>query len=438
MADHTEEETYSTIFTSLKHPARRKILRMLADRPKNFSRILEDMGISSSHLTYHLENLGDLVTKMDDGSYRLSTFGRAAVMTMKGVEETPDIKPKNNVMGSLKWKTVFAILMIAVILLSSLSYVQFMSLNTLSEENQNLVSDFDQLSANHERLLSWGISTENVVSFLQDVVQLDTSQYYAELERNTIEYREVLGGISEWLMTYRLTSDNSELVIDFRFRNNTLSRYNMDVIEGAPIYTQPQPTDVLEQAENILVRYQAYSGASYLDPMRNILHTVEPVNTEKIVNNIKFVMATEGNDAEISWTYTAEGIDFQSKGVTISIDNGVLETLTDGWYLFQIGSTEVNISLDEAMEIAENRLKTFSWSTVENGQIVEVKDFLVLDQPRTVQLLPHSRDKPLELIPCYYITFYLNKVYPGNINGIGVGTWADTGEVRDCQTLTID
>ena len=147
MADHTEEETYSTIFTSLKHPARRKILRMLADRPKNFSRILEDMGISSSHLTYHLENLGDLVTKMDDGSYRLSTFGRAAVMTMKGVEETPDIKPKNNVMGSLKWKTVFAILMIAVILLSSLSYVQFMSLNTLSEENQNLVSDFDQLSA---------------------------------------------------------------------------------------------------------------------------------------------------------------------------------------------------------------------------------------------------------------------------------------------------
>ena len=90
------------------------------------------------------------------------------------------------------------------------------------------------------------------------------------------------------------------------------------------------------------------------------------------------------------------------------------------------------------MEIAENRLKTFSWSTVENGQIVEVKDFLVLDQPRTVQLLPHSRDKPLELIPYYYITFYLNKVYPGNINGIGVGIWADTGEVRDCQTLTID
>ena len=79
---NSEEETYSIMFSSLKHPARRKILRMLADKPKNFSRILEEMGISSSHLTYHLENLGELVTKMDDGKYRLSTFGKAAVMTM--------------------------------------------------------------------------------------------------------------------------------------------------------------------------------------------------------------------------------------------------------------------------------------------------------------------------------------------------------------------
>ncbi len=89
------EETYSIMFTSLKHPARRKILRMLAEKPKNFSRILEELGISSSHLTYHLENLGELVTKMDDGKYRLSAFGKAAVLTMKGVEETPDIKPKH-------------------------------------------------------------------------------------------------------------------------------------------------------------------------------------------------------------------------------------------------------------------------------------------------------------------------------------------------------
>jgi len=30
--DNIEEETYSLIFTSLKHPIRRRILRMLADK----------------------------------------------------------------------------------------------------------------------------------------------------------------------------------------------------------------------------------------------------------------------------------------------------------------------------------------------------------------------------------------------------------------------
>jgi hypothetical protein len=43
-------------------------------------------------LTYHLESLGELVSKMEDGRYKLSSFGEASVITMKGVEETPSRK----------------------------------------------------------------------------------------------------------------------------------------------------------------------------------------------------------------------------------------------------------------------------------------------------------------------------------------------------------
>ena len=434
----TEDEIYSTIFKTLKHPARRKILRMLSEKPKNFSRILEDLGISSSHLTYHLDNLGELVTKMDDGKYRLSTFGKAAVMTMKGVEETSDIKSKNIIFGSLRWQSFFAILMVIIIILASVSFFQYISLNDLSSENNQLTSDFEQLSADHSRLLSWGISTEGVVSFLQNVVQLDTSKYYATLERNSIEYREVLGGISEWIMTYRLISDESELVLDFRFRNNTLSRYRLDVIEGTPIYSQPQPTDVIDMAENIIVRYQNYAEFTYLNQMKDILQSFKTIkNTENVVGNIKFVLSTDGNDAEIQWTYTEAGIDFQSKGVSLSIDNGVLETFTDGWYLFRVGSTEVNISEEEAMNIALNYLEGYSWNAIIDDQLVEVNDYIVLQKPRVVQLLPQGREESLDLIPYWYITFYLNKIYPENVNGIGIGIWADTGEVRDCQAIAI-
>jgi predicted transcriptional regulator len=120
---NSEEEMYSTMFSSLKHPARRKILRMLSQKPMTFSQMLESLGVSSSHLTYHLENLGELLTKSEDGQYKLSTFGVASVDTMKTVEEAPAVRSKHGFPLSLRWRSILAILIIAVIILASMSYV---------------------------------------------------------------------------------------------------------------------------------------------------------------------------------------------------------------------------------------------------------------------------------------------------------------------------
>ncbi len=97
-----KEEIYSTMFSSLKHPARRKILRVLSEKPLTFSEMLNLLGVSSSNLTYHLESLGELVTQ-ENGIYKLSTFGSAAVGTMKVVEEAPEVQPKKRA-SSFKWK----------------------------------------------------------------------------------------------------------------------------------------------------------------------------------------------------------------------------------------------------------------------------------------------------------------------------------------------
>ena len=427
------EETYSTMFTSLKHPARRKILRMLAEKPKNFSRILEELGISSSHLTYHLENLGELVTKMDDGKYRLSTFGRAAVLTMKGVEETPDIKPRHGLSLSVKWQSIFAVLMVGVIVLAGVSYVQYVSLNQISAEHDQLVADFEQISAAHERLLSWGISTDRVVNFLEDVIQLDMTKYHARLERNTVEYRSDLGGMAEEILSYTLTSDDSELDVDFRFRNQTLSRYRLNVIEGTPLYIYPQPTNILDVADGLLQRYQNYAGVSYLTTMRNMLKTVDEAEDIDItVGDMKFIIVTEGNDVMMQWSHMSNGIDYQGKGVRLTFDNGILEMFNDGFFLFNVGSTEVNISEEEAINIAINGAKDFSWTV--GG--VEIKDFIILEETVSVELWPHMKDEPAALVPYWYVTFKLDKTYPGNINSLGVGIWADTGEISAFTTIS--
>jgi len=134
-----EEETYSTMFMSLRHPARRKILRMLAEKPRNFSEMLEELGISSSHLTYHLESLGELVSKMEDGRYKLSTFGEAAVATMSRVEEAPKTtEPRHPPALTMKWKSFLAVLMIGLVVLAGVCYTQYQLLNQISAEYQQL------------------------------------------------------------------------------------------------------------------------------------------------------------------------------------------------------------------------------------------------------------------------------------------------------------
>jgi len=429
----SEEETYSTMFTSLKHPARRKILRMLGEKPKSFSRILEELGISSSHLTYHLENLGELVTKMDDGSYKLSTFGRAAVLTMKGVEEAPEIQPKHPLSLPTIWKTIFSVLMIAVIILASLSYVQYNSLNQISEAQKTLESDLTQLEVQNDILRSWSRNTDEAIAFLTDVIQLDITKYHADLVSNTLEFRPDLGGITEEVLKYSLLSYESRLDVFLRFRNQTLSRYYIQVLEGIPYYSQPQPDNLLDITSQILNRYNTYTGASYLNEMESTLDNVNNIaDLEKVVGNMKLETSIEGNSKTIKWVYTINGIDFPTKGVEFKFEGDFLKEITDGWLLYQIGSTELNVSEEEAIAIALEYAKTISWTSGTQ----EVKNLTILEDSVEALFWPHPREA-LELIPYWYVVVRLDRIYPENIDRIGIGIWGDTGGISSYQTISV-
>jgi len=413
---------------------------MLSEKPRNFSTMLETLGISSSHLTYHLENLGELVTKLDDGRYKLSTFGEAAVMTMRGVEESPDTKPKHLTI-SLRWKSFFAVLMIGVVILAAVSCTQYMSLNQLSldyqqisEEHELLEADFEQVSAENERLLSWGMSPNKVYLFLRDVVYLDMTKYTATRESNTVEYRSDWGGIVEEISKYSLTYEGSKVDVTLRFRNATLSSYYLHVLEGTPYYSQLQPNNILDAAKNLLERYQTYSGASHLETMRNMLETVDETGDfETTSGDVKLIISTEANPPKIQFVYTSDNIDFQVKSVVLIFDNyGFLQSLSDDWSLFRVGSTEVNISKEEAINIAVEYAKDYSWTV--NGEVIN--NFTLDTGSALAELWPHPREEPLALIPYWYVTIDLDRVYPDRIDRVAVGLWADTGEVSICQTLS--
>lgn len=120
-----EDEIYSLIFKSLRHPIHRRILRMLDENPLTHSEILDVLNIDSDHLSNHLESLGDLVFKDKTAHYRLSSFGRAAVTLLCGVEHTPTSAQCRHKSRHLLARTYSVVLVLTLVFASVyfLSYV---------------------------------------------------------------------------------------------------------------------------------------------------------------------------------------------------------------------------------------------------------------------------------------------------------------------------
>jgi Helix-turn-helix domain len=426
MAD-SEETIYSTMFSSLKHPVRRKILRMLSEKPTSFSLMLDELGVSSSHLTYHLESLGELLSKTDVGDYKLSTFGEAAVSTMSIVEDAPDVQSKQRWLVSLRWKSVFAMLIIGIVLLASFSILQYNALNQLSGEQTVLQSKYDQL-------LSFTASTDKAISFLRDVVELDLIKYDATLLSNTVDHPSELGGVAEQILRYSLVSSESKIEVVLRFRNNMLSNYQMLLLDGLPIYAEPQPFTVLDSAKWLLQKLNFYEDAPYLKEINSTLYQFNEADSiEMTQGNLKFNVSISGSNAEMEWFYTENGVDFTQKGLKLVFENQALKELNDGYFLYKIGSTQIKVGSEEAIQIARNAMKDFTWMDNNNQALSGYK---VLQEPVSAVFQPAPREDPLALIPCWYVTLYLGNVYPTNVNRIAVSIWADTGKIEQIKPIS--
>ena len=431
----SEEETYSIMFTTLRHPARRKILNMLSERSMTFSQMLDKLGIPGSQLTYHLENLGEFLVKMETGKYKLSGLGEASVSMLKVAEEVESVQTKKFSSLPLRWKSIFTVLIIGVVLLASMSYVQYASFDQLSRDYELLKADFERVKSQNQQILLWS-TAERAMTVIRDVVQIDITKYQITLLSNTVETRSDLGGVVEEILKYSLTSNGSKIDMVLRFRNNHFSLYEFSLLEGVPpfdpIFTQPQSTDILEATRGIIDRYKSSTNYPYLEEMSILLASANETDNEQTLGNTKLRVTINGEDAEVLLLYTASGVDFTAKSLRIVFQKHILQELADDWFFYEVGSTQVSVSKEQAIQIARNAVKDFEW----NASGVQVSNFNVLNEPVSALFFPHSRREPLILVPYWYITLYLDREYPGGVNSIAVGVWADTGEVANIQALS--
>jgi hypothetical protein len=256
------------------------------------------------------------------------------------------------------------------------------------------------------------------------------------LLRDTIENRSDLDGVVEEILQYSFTTSESKIDLVLRFRNNHFSLYQLSLIEGVlpfdPIYIQPQSTDILKATRSLIERYKSISNDPYLEQMSSLLASANEAVNEQTLGNIKLKVTIYGDNAEVLLTYTANGFDYAAKSLRLLFQKHVLQELSDDWFLYGVSGTQVNVTREQAIQIARNAAKNFAWNA--NGE--QVTNFNVLAEPVSAVFFPHPRTESLTLVPYWFVTLYLDKDYPGGVNSITVGVWADTGEVANIQALS--
>ena len=132
----SEDDTYSSIFNALKHPIRRRILRILKEKPATYTEILNQLNIDNGLLNYHLENMKDLLTKNEKGRYDLSEFGRAAINLTNRIEEPTREARKLTLLGkSISWHKLLVVIIGVLLLTNIYTLSTYMSkLNWTSEQ----------------------------------------------------------------------------------------------------------------------------------------------------------------------------------------------------------------------------------------------------------------------------------------------------------------
>jgi hypothetical protein len=285
---------------------------------------------------------------------------------------------------------------------------------------------------------------EKALEFLTNVVKLDMTKYNATLVSNWVDYPSHWGGLPQEVVRYDLEwGGESKLYVTCRLRDKTLYSCGMEVLKGSPIYTEPQPTNVLDMTKVLLERYQTYSGASYIQTMRNMLDTIDEIkNMTTTVDNTRLTISIKdiptAPSAEpiiytnFDWVYTVNGIDTPQNVVSFTLDQGFFRSFRDDWNLYKIGSTDVNVSKEEAISMAMNTAKNYTLKIWMN-EWIEV-EFTIVDEPVAAELFMYPRET-LTVYPFWRIELYFDKLYYSAF-GIRVGIWADTKQIKYCESLS--
>lgn len=278
---------------------------------------------------------------------------------------------------------------------------------------------------------------DKAMDIIENVLSVDLSKYIISLKHDSTLDGVPLANETRTINTllYTLSSENSTLDVNFIVEKGIVVQCNI-----LPMYeqviTDKQYTNLLDAVKGFLERYQTQTkidSTNLIAMLDNVDITKDSITT---VGNTKLAISANsfwpGTDqTTFKWIQTSNGADYTSLQVSFH-KNGAIASIIDTRALYTIGDTSINISKEQAIDIALKNLSSYSYE-MPDGSIV--KDFNVAKDKVLAQLATSPVN--YELRPYWDIRMPLNQTYPGSVQGITAFIWANTGEIISYSNVAI-
>jgi hypothetical protein len=271
---------------------------------------------------------------------------------------------------------------------------------------------------------------EKAIDFMEKVLPSNTvlSKYTIALKMDTTLIDAIRPeGYNADDISYILSSENNELLVGFTIENGVITSCNIYPLSGEQAITNKPYTNMYDAATDFLKAYQVYTTIDS-NNLIQMLNTVDLTKNSTITQeNTKLTINSHALGSEhyinFKWENMINGAAYTKLDITF-YDTYLLYSVIDTRKLYTIGDTSINVSMEQAIDIAIEGLKSYSYA-MPDGSIVT--NFEV--QRDNIFATLETAHFDYELRPYWDVRLYLDKVYPGNVFAISAFIWANTGEI---------
>ena len=173
--------------------------------------------------------------------------------------------------------------------------------------------------------------------------------------------------------------------------------------------------------------------------MSDLLNTIYTLgNGETKSGNLTLEIKVDDSSTTFDWEHNFNGCDYKEIALVFKNENSYF-IFSDEDSRHKMGNTDVNVSEEQAIEIAVDFVKNYSYVARRgpegNTTEVSIGNFNISRERTGAELARGDRDHLF--YPIWRVNVALGSNHPTNVYAIGVNIWADTGVIANTALQSV-